>query len=81
MVNEKQDDGIKFTIDGRVFVINDPKQSATSLLDIAGLPADGYDLARLVGNRPDPKRFSDDEKVNVRKNDRFVSIRESAPVA
>ena len=39
-------------------------------------------LGELVGKeRPQRKRFADDEIVSIAKDARFVSIRQSAPVA
>ena len=41
-----------------------------------------FDLGELEGKeRPQTKRFADDDIVRIRKDARFVSIRQSAPVA
>jgi hypothetical protein len=72
---------IKFTIDGRPFVLADPDQTAASLLRLAGLDPAGYDLGELRGDNPIPKRLEDDGKVHVSDCDRFVSIRQRAAVA
>ncbi len=40
-----------------------------------------YDLGRLHGHRDHPSRFRDDEIVEIRPGDRFVSIRQRADVA
>ena len=41
-----------------------------------------FDLGELVGKEhPQTKRFTDDEIVNIVKDARFISIRQSAPVA
>ena len=72
---------IKFTIDGRPFVVNDPDQTAGRLLQLAGLDPNGYDLGELHGNNPKPKLYQDDDEVRVQNGDRFVSVRECAAVA
>lgn len=72
---------ITFTIDGRPFTITDPSQTAASLLQLAGLDPNGYDLGELHGKDPVPKRYADDHKIRVQNGDRFVSIRERAAVA
>lgn len=79
--NRKPDRKIEFTIDGRSFTITNPDQTASSLLELAGLDPKGYDLGELHGNNPDPKRYRDDQKVRVQSGDRFVSIRQRAAVA
>lgn len=78
---EKPERLINFTIDGRPFTVTEPDQTAAALLELAGLDPNGYDLGELHGNNPQPKRYSDDDKVRVQKGDRFVSIRERAAVA
>lgn len=73
---------IPFTIDGKPFTIDDPKQRASALLRLAGLDPAIFDLGELVGKKhPEPKRYDDDEIVEVTKDARFVSIRQKAPVA
>lgn len=72
---------ISFTIDGRPFTLADPRQTAASLLRLAGLDPAGYDLGELRGNNPVPKRLGDDQNVHLNDGDRFVSIRERASVA
>jgi len=72
---------IEFTIDGRPFTVTDPDQTAAALLRLAGLDPCGYDLGELHGNRPEPKRYADAQRVRVQNGDRFVSIRERAAVA
>ena len=73
---------IPFTIDGQPFSTDDLSQPASALLRLAGLDPAIFDLGELVGKeRPQTKRFADDETVNVTKDARFISIRQSAPVA
>lgn len=73
---------IPFTIDGKPFTTDDPKQRASALLRLAELDPAIFDLGELVGKEyPQPKRYDDDELVEVTKDARFVSIRQKAPVA
>ena len=73
---------IPFTIDGQPFTTDDPNQKASALLRLVGLDPATFDLGELVGrDRPQRKRFADDEIVSIVKDARFVSIRQSAPVA
>ena len=73
---------IPFTIDGKPFTTDDPSQRASALLQLAGLDPAIFDLGELVGKEhPKPKRYNDDEIVNITKDARFVSIRQKAPVA
>ncbi len=73
---------IPFTIDGQPFETSDLSQRAAALLGLAGLDPAIFDLGELVGKeRPDTKRFDDDDIVDIRKDARFVSIREKAPFA
>ena len=73
---------ISFTIDGQPFMTDDPSQRAAALLRLAGLDPAIYDLGELQGKeRPQTKRFADDELVAIEKDARFVSIREKADVA
>ena len=81
MSDSKGDSGISFTIDGRAFELTDPNQTAGSLLQLAGLDANGYDLGQLHGNDPKPKLYEDHDRIHVHPGDRFVSIRERAAVA
>ena len=73
---------IPFTIDGQPFETSDLSQRAADLLRLAGLDPAVFDLGELEGKeRPQTKRFADDDIVRIRKDARFVSIRQSAPVA
>lgn len=73
---------IPFTIDGQPFSTDDLSQRISALLRLAGLDPAIFDLGEVVGKeRPQTKRFADDETVNIVKDARFISIRQSAPVA
>lgn len=73
---------IPFTIDGQPYATDDLSQRASALLKLAGLDPATFDLGELVGkDRPETRRFADDEVVNIVKDARFISIRQSAPVA
>lgn len=71
---------IQITIDGRPFAIEDRRYTAAELLALAGLPAGGYDLAR-VREHGNVKTFRDEEKVNVKDGDVFVSVNRQGTVA
>ena len=73
---------IPFTIDGQPFTTDDVSQKASALLLLAGLNPDLYDLGEIRGKeRPETKRFDDQEVVEIEKDARFVSIRQTADVA
>ena len=73
---------IPFTIDGEAYETADLSQRAEALLRLAGRDPATFDLGEIEGkDRPHTKRYRDDEIVSIRKDARFVSIRQSAPVA
>ena len=73
---------VPFTIDGEPFTTSDLSQKASELLRLARLDPNNYDLGELQGKeRPLTKRYGDDELVEIKKDARFVSIRQKAPVA
>ena len=73
---------IPFTIDGDPYETADLSQRADALLRLAGRDPAAFDLGEIEGkDRPHTKRYTDDEIVSIRKDARFVSIRQSAPVA
>ena len=73
---------IPFTIDGQPYTTKDLSQKAWELLKLAGLDPANYDLGELEGkDRPKTRRYDDDELVEIEKDARFVSIRDSAPYA
>lgn len=71
---------VPFTIDGRPYEVEDPSQRAGDLLRLAGLDPAVFDLAVVPKEGPPRKPFEDDETVVVRKDEQFVSVRQSAPV-
>lgn len=71
---------VSITIDGRPFTVEDRHYSAAELLALAGLPAAGYDLTR-VRKHGDVETFRDEEKVNVKEGDVFVSVNRQGTVA
>ena len=73
---------IPFTIDGQPYTTDDLTQRASALLRLAGLDPATFDLGELVGKEhPRTKRFADEELVEIVKDARFISIRQSAQVA
>ena len=73
---------IPFTIDGQDYTTDDLSQQASALLSLAGLDPTVFDLAEFVEKeRPETRRFADDEIVSIVKDARFISIRQSAQVA
>ena len=73
---------ISFTIDGQPYTTDDLSQTAADLLRLAGLDPATYDLGELRGReRPETRRFADDELVKIEKDARFVSIRQAGDVA
>jgi hypothetical protein len=71
---------ITITIDGRPFTIEDRHYTAAQLLALAGLPASGYDLTR-VRQHGQVETFRDEQKVNVKDGDVFVSVNQQGTVA
>jgi hypothetical protein len=72
---------VRITIDGRPFDVEPGRhETAGDLLWLAGLDPNGYDLAVIRGHG-DIHKFSDSEKVEVEPHEKFVSIRQTAPVA
>lgn len=71
---------IQITIDGQPFAIEDRRFTAAELLALAGLPATGYDLTR-VGKHGHVETFRDEQQVNVKNGDVFVSVNQQGTVA
>lgn len=71
---------IPFKIDGKDYETTDTRQQAKDLLDLAGLPADGYDLARHRG-QGQVENFDDNAEVHIRPGDRFITKRQAGTVA
>jgi hypothetical protein len=74
------DRGIEITIDGRPFIVEDRPYTAAELLALAGLPSSGYDLT-LVGKHGEVQTFRDEQKVNIKDGDVFVSVNRQGTVA
>ena len=73
---------IPFSIDGEPYETADASQRAADLLVLAGRDPAVFDLGEIEGkDRPHTKKYRDDELVLIQKDARFVSIRQSAPVA
>lgn len=80
--NNECNDQIRFKIDGQKFTTTDAEQPAADLLRLAGLDPEHFDLGqRHRGASVSTKLFDDTETVHIEDGDRFVSIRECAPVA
>jgi hypothetical protein len=71
---------LRITIDGQAFTIEDRHVTAAELLALAGLPAAGYDLTR-VGKHGHVETFRDEQQVNVKNGDVFVSVNQQGTVA
>jgi hypothetical protein len=72
---------VPITIDGRPYEVEQGRhETAGDLLRLAGLDPNGYDLAEVLGHG-DVRTFEDDQLVDVRPHEKFVSIRQTAPVA
>lgn len=72
---------VPITIDGRRYLVaQGPHLTAADLLRLAGLDPQGYDLAEVLGHT-EVRTYRDDEVVDVRADERFVSVRQVAPVA
>ena len=73
---------IPFTIDGYPHETDDFTQKAADLLRLAGRDPANFDLGEIESkDRPHTRKYHDDDVVTIRKDARFVSIRQSAPVA
>lgn len=71
---------IHITIDGRPFTVEGHHHTAAELLGLAGLPAAGYDLTR-VGEHGHVETFRDNQKIEVKDEDVFVSVNQQGTVA
>lgn len=71
----QQAQDIGFTIDGEPFTTAGHRLPAKDLLVLAGVDPADYDLGELVGNRPEPKHYGDDDEVTVHTGSRFVTLR------
>ena len=81
MAEEAKHHTVPITIDGRRLEVEPGRhQTAGDLLQLAGLNPAGYDLARVLGHG-EVHKFKDGEVVDVHADEKFVSIRQNAPVA
>lgn len=71
---------VTFTIDGKSFTLDEPKQTAGALLLLDGLDPANYYLAEIRPGGAEPKRLRPDEVVHIKDGEEFVSVRISAPV-
>lgn len=71
---------VRITIDGRPFTVTGHHHTAAALLGLAGLPAAGYDLTR-VGKHGQVETFRDDQEIDVKNGDVFVSVNQQGTVA
>lgn len=72
---------VPITIDGRRYVVEQGSHlTAADLLKLAGLDPSGYELAEVIGHG-EVRTFQNDEVVDVRPGEEFVSVRQVAPVA
>ena len=73
---------IPFTIDGDPYETANNSQRAADLLLLADRDPAHFGLGEIEGkDRPRTRKFRDNDVVTIRKDARFVSIRQSAPVA
>lgn len=73
---------VSFTIDGEPYRVEARRQRAVDLLRLAGRDPASFDLAKLTGGGDRrTQRYNDNDSLTVHEGDRFVSIRQSAPVA
>lgn len=71
---------ISITIDGRPYAVHGSQQEAATLLRLADLDPDLFDLAK-VNPGEEIHRYDDDDQIELAKGDDFVTIRQSASVA
>jgi hypothetical protein len=72
---------VPITIDGRPFEVEPGRhETAGDLLRLAGLDPNGYDLA-VIREHGEIHKFADNQRVDVQPHEKFVSIRQTAPVA
>lgn len=69
---------IKFEIDGKTYTTTNREQPAKDLITLAGLDPAQYDLAQVKGDHEKP--YADTDLVKIDPNDKFVTVRVSAPV-
>lgn len=77
--HDKHRKRLTITIDGRPFTTIDDDQEAASLLRLAGLDPELFDLGEVRNG--ETKRFNDGKLIKLHDGDAFVSIRQMAAVA
>lgn len=70
---------IRFTIDGKEYTTHDDDQEAASLLRVAGLDPNQYDLARR-NKDGETKTIKDGKVVEIKDGEAFFTVRQSATV-
>jgi hypothetical protein len=81
MSQETHQPTVTITIDGRRFEVEQGRHlTAADLLRLAGLDPVGYELAEVLGHG-EVRDFRNDEVVDVRPDEKFVAVRQVAPVA
>jgi hypothetical protein len=68
------------SIDGRPYPVTDLHTTAADLLRLAGVDPAQYDLGKLKPGG-EPQIFRDDHPIELHDGDKFVTVRQSAPVA
>lgn len=71
---------LTITIDGEPFTTRDDDQVAATLLRLAGVNPAEYDLAKIKGNG-EYHVYRDERVIDLREGDRFVTVKQQAPVA
>lgn len=71
---------LRFTIDGEPHSTYDDDQTAAALLRLAGVDPAGYDLA-LILHAGGTKAFRDEQMVNIKNGDEFVTAKHVGGVA
>jgi Multiubiquitin len=78
---EQRQHVVPITIDGRRYEVEQGRHlTAADLLRLAGLNPDGYDLAEVLGHG-EVRTFQAGDVVDVQADEKFVSVRQVAPVA
>jgi hypothetical protein len=81
MNDEAEHRSVPISIDGREFEVEPGRhETAGDLLELAGLNPAGYELAKVLGHG-DIRTFQAGQVVDVKAHEKFVSIRQTAPVA
>jgi hypothetical protein len=72
---------VTFSLDGVEHTVTDPSETASAVLQLAGLDPAEYDLLRVVG-KGEEQRFHDQDKVQLVPGGRYLSLfTGSTPIA